>query len=274
MRLTVLASGSGGNSLLIEADRTKILVDAGLAARQIAQRLERTATTNRLDDVQAVLLTHEHTDHVQGIPALAAAGLPIYTTPGTARAAKLTKSVDISAGVKLTLGALEITPIALPHDAAEPVAFVISDGKSSAGILTDCGHADPTVAQAFAGCDILVLETNHDVDMLRGGNYPQSLKRRVGGRLGHLSNEQAAEMLRLMGRPQARVLILAHLSQLNNRPRIARSVVEKMLAALAVRPKLLVAVQEHPLAPIACEDGRVEVLPAMHDRQLSLAFPD
>jgi phosphoribosyl 1,2-cyclic phosphodiesterase len=275
VRLTVLASGSGGNSILVESDRTRVLVDAGLAARQIALRLERTLTTTRLDDVQAVLLTHEHTDHITGIPALASTGLPIYTTPGTARAGNLTKTIDVGAGQPVTIGALEVLPVKLPHDAEEPVGFIFSDGKSKAGILTDCGHPDAAVAAAYRDCDILVLETNHDADMLRAGSYPPSLKRRIGGNRGHLSNEQAAEMLRLMGKPAVRVLILAHLSQLNNRPRIARSVVERTLAGMgAARPRLLLAIQEHPLAPVTCEDGKIEIMPLTHDRQLCLAFPD
>jgi phosphoribosyl 1,2-cyclic phosphodiesterase len=284
MRLTVLASGSGGNSILVEAEGTRVLVDAGLAPRELAKRFERTTTGVRLDDVQAVLCTHEHTDHAQGVPALASAGLAVYATEGTARALKLSAARTVVAGERIAVGALAVLPVAVPHDSVEPVAFLVEDASGSAGVLTDIGHPTPEVAAAFAGCDILVLETNHDVDMLRGGAYPQSLKRRIGGRMGHLSNEQAAEMLRLMAAtapagagarlPRAQVLILAHLSPLNNRPRFARSVVEKQLALLGVRPRLLVAVQERPLAPLLCLGGKVQILPAIDDRQLCIAFPD
>jgi phosphoribosyl 1,2-cyclic phosphodiesterase len=274
MRVTVLASGSAGNSILIEADRTRLLVDAGPSARELARRLDRSATATRLEDVQAVLVTHEHSDHVGGASALSSAGLALFATAGTARAARLTRSRPIAAGEPFEVGALAVTPVALPHDAAEPVGFVLSDGEARVGILTDCGHPDPAVAAAFAGCDVLVLETNHDPDMLRAGGYPPTLKRRIGGRRGHLSNEQAAELLRLMGRPAPRAIVLAHLSQMNNRPRLARLAVERALAALGERPRLLVASQGRPTAPVACEAGGIRVLPAEDDRQLALAFPD
>lgn len=273
MRVTVLASGSGGNSILVEADRTKVLIDAGLSARELARRIER-ATTSRLEDVQAVLVTHEHTDHVGGVATLASAGLGIYATDGTARAAGLAGVRGLQAGERQALGALEVMPVAMPHDAAEPVAFVLSDGRTRVGVLTDCGCPDPAVAAAFAGCDVLVLETNHDPDLLRAGSYPPSLKRRIGGRRGHLSNEQAAEMLRLIGRPAPRVVILAHLSRLNNRPRLARSSVERALAMLGERPRVLVAAQGRALPPVALDGERVTILPSQDDRQLRLAFPD
>jgi len=274
VRVTVLASGSGGNSILIEADRTRVLVDAGLAARDLAKRIERSPAASRLDDVQAVLVTHEHTDHVSGVAALGSAGVHVYATPGTARAARLQRTRDVAAGERFALGALEIMPVAMPHDAAEPVGFVLSDGHCRTGILTDCGFPSAEVAAAFGGCDILILETNHDPDMLRAGAYPPSLKRRIGGTRGHLSNDQAAEMLRLLGRPNPRVLILAHLSPLNNRPRLARLAVERALLPLGPRPRLLVASQERPTAPVTVDGGEIHVMPAQDDRQLRLAFPD
>ncbi len=277
MRVTVLASGSAGNSILIEADRTRVLIDAGLSARELAKRLERSATPSRLDDVQAVCVTHEHTDHAAGVATLASAGIKVFATEGTARAARLTGSEQIGAGKRFTIGALEILPVAMPHDAAEPVGFIVSDGTARAGILTDCGHAAADVAGAFAGCEMLVLETNHDPDMLRAGSYPPTLKRRIGGSRGHLSNDQAADVLRLMkdtGKFALKVLILAHLSALNNRPRLARQVIEKQLVRLGLRPRLLVATQERPTAPVSSDGGTVAVLPSQDDRQLRLAFPD
>ena len=276
MRVTVLASGSGGNSILVEADRTRILIDAGLSARELARRMDRSTATARLDDVQAVCVTHEHTDHASGVATLASAGVAVYATAGTARMGKLPdKTRTLVANEPVTIGALEILPVAMPHDAAEPVSFLLSDGVTRAGILTDCGWASPDVAAAFAGCDLLVLETNHDVDMLRAGTYPPSLKRRIGGRRGHLSNEQAADLLKLMGKPVPRVLILAHFSQLNNRPRLAHIAVERALAAMNVpRPRLLVASQERGAAPVAFDRERIDVLPGHDDRQLRLEFPD
>jgi phosphoribosyl 1,2-cyclic phosphodiesterase len=275
--VTVLASGSGGNSILVEGEGgTRVLVDAGLAAREIARRMEKLPILTRLDDVTACLVTHEHGDHVAGAQTLSSAGIAVYATDGTARAAKLTRAQTIAAGQKLTVGCLEVMPVALPHDAAEPVAFIFSDGRATCGILTDCGHPTQEVADAFAACDILVLEANHDPDMLRAGSYPPFLKRRVAGKLGHLSNDQAAQMLRLMGKPAFQVLILAHLSELNNKARLARSIIERQLTSMAapgqLRPRVLVAVQEHPLSPVTCEDGKSVILPQVHGRQLSLAF--
>jgi phosphoribosyl 1,2-cyclic phosphodiesterase len=283
MRVTVLASGSAGNAILVEAERTRVLVDAGLAPRKLAQRMEQTGLATRLDDVQAVVCSHEHGDHASGVPALASAGVTTYCTAGTARALRLSTSTDIGAGCAFTVGALEITPVAVPHDAADPVMFVVSDGRARVGVLVDVGHADPRVSAAFAGCDTLVLETNHDADMLRAGQYPPTLKRRIAGRLGHLSNEQAAEVLRQMAtgagagvprRGLPRVLVLAHLSATNNRPRLARTVIERAVPA-PERPRLLIAPQDRPVAPIELGgEGVVRVLPSPDNRQLSLAFPD
>lgn len=278
MRVTVLASGSGGNAILVEAERTRILIDAGLSPRELARRLERSASATRLDDVQAVCATHEHTDHVAGVAGLASAGIAVYATAGTARAANLATARQIGAGEKVRIGAIELEPVALPHDAAEPVGFILSDGTARAGLLTDCGFASPEVARAYSGCDLLVLEANHDPDMLRAGSYPPTLKRRIAGRRGHLSNDQAAELLRLTrdpGRLTPKVIVLAHLSHLNNRPRLARLAIERALPPLGIRPKVVVATQDRPAPPVdLTARGDVSVLAASDDRQLRLAFPD
>jgi len=276
--VTVLASGSSGNAILVEAEGTRVLVDAGLPPRRLDQRLQRAGLGVGLEDVQAVLCTHEHSDHGGGVPALASAGIAVYSTHGTARALNLPAARCIGAGVSFELGALTIEPVAVPHDAAEPVAFVISDGIARVGVLVDCGHADVDVAAAFAGCDALVLEANHDAELLRYGAYPPTLKRRIAGRLGHLSNAECAEMLHMIARaprprPLPRVLVLAHLSQQNNRPKLARAAVEKALPALG-RPTLLLAPQDRALSPIEMIGGRIRVLPEGSQRQLSLAFPD
>jgi phosphoribosyl 1,2-cyclic phosphodiesterase len=278
MRVTVLASGSSGNAVLVEAEGTRVLVDAGLVPRKLDQRFARTGLDVKLDDVQAVLVTHEHGDHAVGVAGLSSAGLATYATSGTARALGLPAVREIGAGVRLEIGALSIEPIAVPHDAVEPVAFLLSDGVSRVGILVDVGHVDAELAEAFAGCDVLLLEANHDVDLLRLGQYPPTLKRRIAGRLGHLSNDQTAEALRLMARcarprPLPRVLVLGHLSLQNNRPRLARVAAEKALP-VAGRPTLLVAPADRPLSPIELIGGRVRVLPEADQRQLSLSFGD
>jgi phosphoribosyl 1,2-cyclic phosphodiesterase len=256
----------------VEADGTTLLVDCGLNARELARRLDRSATGVRLEDVQGVLCTHEHGDHASGVAALASAGLATYATQGTARALNLTGTVTVAAGASVTIAALEVVPVALPHDAAEPVGFIVDDGHGRAGFITDCGRPAPEVAAAFAGCDVLVLETNYDHDLLRAGPYPTALKRRIGGPLGHLSNVEAAELLTHMNRPRAQVLVLAHLSIENNKPRLARAAVERVLGELGVAPRLLVAGPERPVAPILCRKGQASVLPGMDDRQLRFAF--
>jgi phosphoribosyl 1,2-cyclic phosphodiesterase len=278
VRVTVLASGSSGNAILVEAAGTKILVDAGMPPRRLDQWLKNAGLGVSLEDVQAVVCTHEHGDHGGGVPALHSAGIAVHTTGGTARALQLPGAKLCAAGEAFELGALRIEPIAVPHDAAEPVAFILSDGFARVGVLVDCGHADAEIAEAFAGCDTLVLEANHDVDLLRAGAYPPTLKRRIAGHLGHLSNEQCADMLRMMARaarprPLPRVLVLAHLSQHNNKPKLARAAVEKALPAVG-KPTLILAPQERATSPIEMEGGRVRVLPEGSQRQLSLAFGD
>lgn len=277
MRITVLASGSAGNAVLVEggaAGRTKVLVDCGLPAQILAKRLERSATGARLEEVSAVLCTHEHGDHAGGVPALASAGLATYCTGGTARALNLTGTRDVAAGGCVVLDELLINAVAMPHDAVEPVGFIIEDGSGRVGVITDCGGPDAAVAEAFSDCDVLILETNHDVDLLRAGPYPPSLKRRIASSRGHLSNEEAGALLKMMGKPRAQVLVLAHLSVENNQPRLARAAIERTLVELAVRPRVLVAGPDRPVPPVVCEKGRVRILPGMDDRQLRLAFPD
>jgi phosphoribosyl 1,2-cyclic phosphodiesterase len=162
----------------------------------------------------------------------------------------------------------------MPHDAAEPVGFIIDDGEGRVGIITDCGRPTAEVAAAFAGCDVLILETNYDPDLLAAGPYPAPLKRRIAGPSGHLSNREAADLLRLMQRPRAQVLVLAHLSVENNRPRLARAAVDSALAELGVRPRVLLAGQDKPVAPVACRGGAAHVLPGMDHRQMCFAFTD
>lgn len=277
MRVTVLASGSAGNAVLCEGGRggrTKLLVDCGLPARELAKRFARSATGARLEDLRGVLCTHEHGDHAGGVPALASAGMATYATEGTARALGLAGTHGVEAGTSIGIDGVMVLVVAMPHDAAEPVGFILDDGDGRVGVITDCGHADPRVADAFASCDILVLEANHDPDLLRAGAYPPALKRRIASPVGHLSNSEAAELLRLMGPPCAQVIILAHLSAENNQPRLARTLIDQTLVSLGVRARILVAAQERPTPPVVSERHRVRILPGMDDRQLRLAFPD
>jgi phosphoribosyl 1,2-cyclic phosphodiesterase len=275
VRVTVLASGSGGNAILVEAESTRLLVDCGLHARTLAQRFEKTSLTTRLDQVQGVLVTHEHGDHANCAAALASAGLEIWTTEGTARAARLANTKQIAAAEAVTIGAIEVLPIAVPHDAAEPVGFVLRTAHGSVGIFTDIGRPTALIAEAAATCDILVLETNHDVDLLRNAVYPPTLKRRIGSDEGHLSNEQACELVANLERPRTQVLVLAHLSEETNRPRLARLAMERTLRALGRKTQLLVADQTRPLCPVEVDKhGRARQLAGADNRQLRMVFPE
>jgi phosphoribosyl 1,2-cyclic phosphodiesterase len=280
VRVTVLASGSAGNAVLVEAGgegpgrATPLVIDCGLAARELAKRLDRSTTRITLEDVRAVLCTHEHGDHAGGVPALASAGVATYATGGTARALNLAGTIAVAAGGRVTVDAAQVEAIAMPHDAVEPVGFIIEDEDARVGVITDCGRADPEVAAAFASCDVLVLEANYDPDLLRAGPYPPGLKRRIASAHGHLSNAEAADLLRLMRSPRAQVIVLAHLSIENNKPRLARAAVERAARDLGIAVRLVIATQERPAPPVVIRKRLASILPGMDDRQLRLAFPD
>ena len=229
MRFASLASGSRGNCLVAEAGGTRVLLDCGLSPRETARRLARLGIDPA--ELSGILVTHEHEDHVGGAFAFAAAhSLTVFLTRGTLRAAAdAGKAIE---GVRTELvdgrnafavGALEARPFTVPHDAREPVQYVLSDGAWSLGVLTDIGAPTPHVLEMLSGCDALVLECNHDRAMLREGGYPRWLKQRIGGPLGHLDNQQAAELLGALERSRLQHVIGAHLSQQNNRPALARA---------------------------------------------------
>lgn len=268
MRFSLLGSGSSGNVAFIEAGETRVLVDAGLSKAEIDKRLQKLPSAHavRVDAIDAVLVTHDHSDH-GGFAATI--GRPLYATAGTRQALQL-EATRVIAGESFVVGALTVMPVLLPHDAVETVGYVLSDGQHKVGILTDCGHDAPEVAQAYAGCDLLVLETNHDVTMLRYGPYPPSLKRRVGGRLGHLSNDQAASLLRLMlqAGEAPKVVIAAHLSQANNRASLAKSALDRVLG----RGGKVVVASGRGAPLYTLEGGRVRGEP-MRNEQLSFTFP-
>lgn len=270
LRLSVLASGSAGNATYFVAERegaappTRLLVDAGLAPREVERRRQRidgrpphgaSPDGPRLD---ALFLTHEHGDHADHAADFAALGVPVYATAGTQRALDLPSELalrTIAAGETVTVGALEVTAVALPHDAEEPVGYVVSDGASRAGVLTDLGWADPAVAEAYAACDLLVLETNHDPSMLVLGPYLPGLKRRIAGPRGHLSNREAATLLlKIYQAAEARtpptrgprLVVLAHLSKTNNKPGKALAAVAPVLRGPGGNACVVVATQGAP----------------------------
>lgn len=231
MRFASLGSGSKGNALLIEAGSTRVLVDCGFGAREMATRLARLGVEP--ESVSAVLITHEHADHVGGTAVCAARfGWSVHASHGTAIAARQladipVKRFDSHAG--FSLGDLEIHPFPVPHDAREPTQFVFSDGAHWLGVLTDTGAVTPHIAAMLADCTALVLECNHDAAMLANGRYPPQLKRRIGGEFGHLENRAAASLLRSIGKKRLQHVIAAHLSEENNTAELARSALAEAL---------------------------------------------
>ena len=321
MRMTVLASGSRGNSTLVASNRTRILVDAGLSCRELLKRMKTAGEDPECLD--AILVTHEHQDHVQGVAVLARKlGIPVFFTEGTHRAwlrgmrpekrltyadwleerkreAEASSAGDVidlaasardglggeqesscdepdskspiverdaadrdparlpaleffRAGEGFSIGDIDVTPFTIPHDAADPVGFVFVSGGIRIGIATDLGYMPPNAKLALRGCDVLMLESNHDLEMLRDGPYPWSVKQRVMSRVGHLSNDAAAEFLEKTYDGTAAYVVLAHLSESNNLPELARLTAQRALwdRMSLLANKLVLAEQSRPIDPI------------------------
>jgi phosphoribosyl 1,2-cyclic phosphodiesterase len=316
MRMTVLASGSKGNGTVISSSRTRVLVDAGLSCRELLKRMA--LAGEDASTLDAILITHEHIDHVAGLAVLARRlRIPVYITEPTHRAwvrmvtprttmtyakwldhvqrekearaaAQAGGNLEIAAeaapesdaadlcepapaasaaksdparlpaveyfhsGERFSIGDLDITPFTIPHDAADPCGFVFSAEGIRMALATDLGYMPPNVKAALKRIDALLLESNHDLEMLRDGPYPWSVKQRVLFRVGHLSNHATAEFLSTDYDGGAAYIVLGHLSESNNMPELARIAAEQ---ALAGRPTLLgnrvlLAMQSTPLAPI------------------------
>jgi phosphoribosyl 1,2-cyclic phosphodiesterase len=219
MRVCTLASGSSGNSLLIETEETKILVDAGISLRQIKLRLAQLGV--EADDIDAVIVTHEHSDHTAAIPRLKT---PVHVASQTSHLwkEKLHNMVEFASDCAFSVRDLLITPFSVPHDALDPVGFTIESGKGEKiGLVTDIGSVTGLVKERLKGCNILVLEFNHCSDILLYSHYPWDLKQRIKGRLGHLSNIQGSELLQSLLHGGLKHVVLAHLSQVNNKPEAA-----------------------------------------------------
>ena len=233
MRFASLGSGSKGNALLIEAGNTRILLDCGFGLSEVSLRMGRLGLD--AGDLDAIIVTHEHGDHGGGVAKLSARhGIPAFLTRGTfsglgGEGRTIANPRFIDAYTPFTIGAVEVRPYTVPHDAREPVQFVLSDGAVRLGVLTDTGHPTPHIAQALSGVDALVLECNHDLDMLMNGPYPAQLKNRIAGKLGHLSNAASAELLRAMDCSRLQHVIAAHLSEKNNTPELARTALASAL---------------------------------------------
>ena len=240
--VSVLASGSRGNCALVASNSTRILVDAGLSGRETFKRLR--SIGERTEEISAILITHEHSDHVAGLFRLATKlKVPVFITAPTHHAwnrsmrdengvsPALPKSEHFSAGRGFCVGDIEVMPFTIPHDAADPVGFTFRAEGIKIGFATDLGYMPVSVRNHLRGCTVLVMESNHDVEMLRSGPYPWSVKQRVMSRVGHLSNDALAEFFTSDYDGQAEFLVLAHLSEQNNHPEIARAAAEKALGA-------------------------------------------
>lgn len=240
MRFASLGSGSDGNALLVETGdgslTCRVLVDCGFGLREAGRRLR--ALGCEPADLSAIVVTHEHGDHVGGVFRLAAAhGIPVHLTHGTLQAIGPIGRAEALVGIvdphrPFEVGAFRIEPVPVPHDAREPVQYVLDDGRSRLGVLTDLGHGTPHVVRALSRLDALVLECNHDPQLLADNPaYPPALKRRIGGPWGHLANAEAAQILAEIDRGRLRTVMAAHLSQQNNRPRFARQALAAALGA-------------------------------------------
>jgi phosphoribosyl 1,2-cyclic phosphodiesterase len=302
VRMTVLASGSKGNSTVIASSTTRILVDAGLSCRELMKRMK--AAGEDPAALDAILITHEHQDHVQGLAVTARRlGIPVYLTEPThqawvrwlspkkritygewleqrrAEAAAAAAEPDeeekaaaeealsepaesaerdpasipavayFQAGNGFRIGDIAVTPFTIPHDAVDPVGFVFEAEGVRVGVATDLGYLPSNLCMHLRGCDILMLESNHDLDMLRDGPYPWSVKQRVMSRVGHLSNDAAAEFLAKNYDGHATYVVLAHLSESNNLPELARMAAEGALRdrMSLLANKVLLAGQNSPM---------------------------
>jgi len=261
--VSVLASGSRGNSAIVESSSTRILVDAGISCREIFKRMK--VVGDDPHSLSAIVVTHEHADHVHGLLVLARKlKVPVFMTGATHQAwvrsvrdatgePPDTDRVEFfSSGRCFQIGDIAIMPFTIPHDAADPVGFTFRAEGVKVGVATDLGYMPASVCDQLRSCDVLVLESNHDVEMLRVGPYPWSVKQRVMSRVGHLSNEALANFFATDYDGSASYIVLAHLSEQNNHPELARTAAEK---ALGIRRTLLhnrvmLALQSETMQPI------------------------
>src|SRR5882724_2008458 len=266
--VTVLASGSQGNSALISSATTRVLVDAGLSCRELTRRLR--ASGEDPSALDAILITHEHSDHIAGLRVLANKyRIPVYMTGATHQAWKreardsrkaykgqpcsLDKLEIFQAGHSFAIGDISITPFTIPHDAVDPVGFTLRVEGVKVSFATDLGYIPASVKHHLRGSDVLLIESNHDLEMLRNGPYPWVVKQRVMSRVGHLSNGALAEFFTTDYDGGAAYVILAHLSEQNNHPELAHREAARALeshASLLLQNRVMLATQPEPLAPI------------------------
>ncbi len=233
IQFSVLGSGSKGNSTFITDGSHSFIVDAGFSGRELFDRIDIHGKT--FEDINAILITHDHGDHINGTGVVARkTGSPVYLHQKNhkklnRRSGKKVNYTFFEPNEPFTIGEMTITPFEVPHDASHACGFVIQDETSRLGLITDLGHVTPTVIESLQKCDSLILESNHDVEMLKNGPYPPVLQERILGDEGHLSNEQTAELLKAVNHPELKRVVLVHLSDENNDNDITRDTAVKAL---------------------------------------------
>jgi len=234
LQFASLGSGSRGNATVVRSNGTCLLIDCGFSLREVRKRLARLELT--LEDLSAVLVTHEHGDHLRGVAGVAReADIPVWMTAGTAACAKeeMPGLQVLNCHRPFVIGDIEVQPYPVPHDAQEPCQFLFSNGVRRLGLLTDTGAPTRHIAELLGGCDALFLECNHDEELLAQSAYPPSVRARIGGRLGHLNNHQAAALLSAIDCSRLQHVVAAHLSEQNNTPALARGALSAALGCEA-----------------------------------------
>jgi len=257
--VSILASGSRGNTAVVESSQARILVDVGISCRETFKRMKAVEMDPR--SISAVLISHEHTDHVCGLATLAKKlDVPVFMTGATHQAwarslrddagelPKIAKLELFSSGRSFQIADITVTPFTIPHDAADPVGFTFRAEGTKIAIATDLGYVPASVCDHLRKCDVLMIESNHDLEMLRVGPYPWSVKQRVMSRVGHLSNESLAQFFAKDYDGGASYIVLAHLSEQNNHPEVARRAAETALGPqqTLLQNRLMLAAQDAP----------------------------
>jgi phosphoribosyl 1,2-cyclic phosphodiesterase len=219
LRVCTLASGSRGNSVFVGTRSGGLLVDAGLSFSETKRKLGEIDV--KISDIRAVIITHEHSDHTRYLEDFANVGIAVFVHEELSAAAGLENDRIASFSGVFTIGDIEITPFDVPHDCVSNSGFIFSDGNKRAALATDIGHITKAMTEALAGCDCYILESNHDVEMLKNGQYPRKVKARIAGELGHLSNDENNTLIAKIITNRAKNIVLAHLSEENNIPELA-----------------------------------------------------